>query len=266
METRAIHNEKKEPPSAKEIQEEVRHLKQMLAEKEEKLSRTISRRQLRRLAQHENMFLLIRTEAELKKSQKVCDDLEQMLRGSGDGGGQSEAVRLFHEEFFKKKRALREQFLAKEEQMEDRMWQRLSDVEEDFKKRLLEEREKNKQELMERERRMRQVCEERRERIEKKLSAYCEEWESRAWKWKAHKSNLNERIKEQVNLRERQEEENRQEAERLRAEIQQLQVRSCRFVLSLLFPWIYYAKCAYPCMQSASPRHKCLKSMLNKLS
>lgn len=248
-EMKTIEEEKKELLRlVTKLQQEVIQLKERLAEKEEQISRTIKRRQMRTVAHVETLALLSSTKADLKESYQRCAALEQKLVGERDDGHQSlecgdhfrgrqsgQEVETFNKEVSKKEEALKLQLLEKEQQMEEQMMQRLNTMKEDFQKKLLEEREKNKQEQSEREERLRQQLEEKDDSFKKQLSMLCEHWETRVQHWSLHQSELQEKLQQQENLRKQQEEESKQENEHLREEIQQYQVSSRRPARSFLF-------------------------------
>lgn len=193
-EMKTIQEEKKELLRlVTKLQQEVIQLKERLAEKEEQISRTIKRRQMRTVAHVETLALLSSTKADLKECYQRYAALEQKLVGESEDGhqnleclvsGQSEdhfrgrqsgqEVETFNKEVSKKEEALKLQLLEKEQQMEEQMMQRLNTMKEDFEKKLLEEREKNKQEQSEREERLRQQLEEKEDSFKKQLSLLCE--------------------------------------------------------------------------------------------
>ncbi|TWW76508.1 hypothetical protein D4764_13G0011700 [Takifugu flavidus] len=225
--------------SVTELQHEVRQLKELLAEKDEQLSRTIKRRQIRTVAHVDTLTQLNQTRADLKVSQEKCTYLEEKLQtatndshqspehGDHVRGQQSEKAATCIIELSKKEEALKLQFLEKEKQMEAWMRERLISMQEAFQKKLLEEREKNHREMSEREERLRQQLERgmREERdvcLKKQLSTFIEYWQTDTQQWKKHQLELQEKLQERESLRKQQEEERKQESECIQENFQQL--------------------------------------------
>ncbi|TWW64919.1 hypothetical protein D4764_22G0005660, partial [Takifugu flavidus] len=188
--------------SVTELQHEVRQLKEQLAEKDEQLSRTIKRRQIRTVAHVDALTQLNQARADLTVSQEKCSDLEEKLqKGPNDShqspehgdhvrGQKTETVETSNIELSKKEEALKLQFLEKEQQMEAWMRPRLIrliSMQEEFQQKLLEEREKDQREMSEREERLRQqlergMREERDDCLKKQLSTLIESWQTEAQK------------------------------------------------------------------------------------
>ncbi|XP_056909224.1 golgin subfamily A member 6-like protein 24 [Takifugu flavidus] len=225
--------------SVTELQHEVRQLKEQLVEKDEQLSQTIKRRQIKTVAHVDTLNQLNQARADLTVSQEKCSDLEEKLQkgtnhshqspehGDHVRGQQPEEVVTCMIELSKKEEALKLQFFQKEQQMEAWMRQRLISMQEELHKKLLEEREKNQREMSEERRRLRQqlergMREERDDCLKKQLSTFIESWQTDAQQWKKHQLELQEKLQEQESLRKQQEEERKQETERFQEEFQQL--------------------------------------------
>ncbi|TWW79662.1 hypothetical protein D4764_10G0006920 [Takifugu flavidus] len=204
--------------SVTELQHEVRQLKEQLAEKDEQLSRSTKRRQIRTVAHMDTLTQLNQARADLTVSQDRCADLEEKLRSGTNDSHQSPEHRD-HVELSKKEEALELQFSEKEKQMEAWMRQRLIGVQEEFQRKLLEEKEKDQREMREREEKLRQqlergMREERDDCLKKQLTTLIESWQTEAQRWRKHQSELEEKLHEQETLRKQQEEERKQETER----------------------------------------------------
>ncbi|XP_056879429.1 GRB10-interacting GYF protein 2-like [Takifugu flavidus] len=220
--------------SVTELQHEVRQLKEQLAEKDEQLSRSTKRRQIRTVAHMDALTQLNQARADLTVSQDKCSDLEEKLR-SGTNDSHQSPEHGDHVELSKKEEALKLQFSEKEKQMEAWMRQKLIGVQEEFQRKLLEEKEKDQREMREREERLRQqlergMREERDDCLKKQLTTVIESWQTEAQRWRKHQSELEEKLHKQETLRKQQEEERKQETERLQENFQQLWVSSRRFV------------------------------------
>ncbi|TWW66347.1 hypothetical protein D4764_20G0003790 [Takifugu flavidus] len=212
--------------SVTELQHEVRQLKEQLAEKDEQLSRSTKRRQIRTVAHMDALTQLNQARADLTVSQDKCSDLEEKLR-SGTNDSHQSPEHGDHVELSKKEEALKLQFSEKEQQMEAWMRQRLIGVQEEFQRKLLEEKEKDQREMREREERLRQqlergMREERDDCLKKQLTTLIESWQTEAQRWRKHQSELEEKLHEQETLRKQQEEERKQETERFQENFQQL--------------------------------------------
>ncbi|TWW79672.1 hypothetical protein D4764_10G0007020 [Takifugu flavidus] len=194
--------------SVTELQHEVRQLKEQLAEKDEQLSRSTKRRQIRTVAHMDALTQLNQARADLTVSQDKCSDLEEKLR-SGTNDSHQSPEHGDHVELSKKEEALKLQFSEKEKQMEAWMRQRLIGVQEEFQRKLLEEKEKDQREMQ-----------------KKQLTTLIESWQTEAQRWRKHQSELEEKLHEQETLRKQQEEERKQETERLQENFQQLWANS----------------------------------------
>ncbi|XP_056907932.1 golgin subfamily A member 6-like protein 22 [Takifugu flavidus] len=225
--------------SVTELQHEVRQLKEQLVEKDEQLSQTIKRRQIKTVAHVDTLNQLNQARADLTVSQERCTYLEEKLQkgtnhshqspehGDHVRGQQPEEVVTCMIELSKKEEALKLQFFQKEQQMEAWMRQRIISMQEELHKKLLEEREKNQREMTEREERLRQqlergMREERDDCLKKQLSTFIESWQTEAQQWKKHQLELQEKLQEQESLRKQQEEERKQESECIQENFQQL--------------------------------------------
>ncbi|TWW79665.1 hypothetical protein D4764_10G0006950 [Takifugu flavidus] len=124
--------------SVTELQHEVRQLKEQLAEKDEQLSRSTKRRQIRTVAHMDALTQLNQARADLTVSQDKCSDLEEKLR-SGTNDSHQSPEHGDHVELSKKEEALKLQFSEKEQQMEGEA-EALIGVQEEFQRKLLEEK------------------------------------------------------------------------------------------------------------------------------
>ncbi|TWW79670.1 hypothetical protein D4764_10G0007000 [Takifugu flavidus] len=216
--------------SVTELQHEVRQLKEQLAEKDEQLSRSTKKRQIRTVAHMDALTQLNQARADLTVSQDKCSDLEEKLR-SGTNDSHQSPEHGDHVELSKKEEALKLQFSEKEQQMEAWMRQKLIGVQEEFQRKLLEEKEKDQREMREREEKLRQqlergMREERDDCLKKQLTTLIESWQTEAQWWRKHQSELEEKLQEQETLRKQQEEERKQETERFQENFQQLWANS----------------------------------------
>ncbi|TWW79671.1 hypothetical protein D4764_10G0007010 [Takifugu flavidus] len=178
--------------SVTELQHEVRQLKEQLAEKDEQLSRSTKRRQIRTVAHMDALTQLNQARADLTVSQDKCSDLEEKLR-SGTNDSHQSPEHGDHVELSKKEEALKLQFSEKEQQMEAWMRQRLIGC-----------RKNSRGSSWRRKRRT----------------------STEAQRWRKHQSELEEKLQEQETLRKQQEEERKQETERLQENFQQLWANS----------------------------------------
>lgn len=226
-----------------ELQNEVSHLKKLLVAKEEEINQQDRKRHIRAAAEIEVIALLTSTEEELQDCNQRCADLEEKIgradshQGLEDGdhlrGRQSKNMEMLIQELSMKEEALRLQLFNEKKQMEEDMRTRLKSMEEDFQRELSEKKELNKKMLREREESTRQLLKDGVESFNRQLSVFCQHWETSAQQWEKKQMELQDRILEVLNLQAQRREEHRQETQRLREEIQQLQVNNSTFVLPL---------------------------------
>ncbi|TWW63992.1 trichohyalin-like [Takifugu flavidus] len=220
--------------SAETWREEVQQLREALAEKEEQLSKAVKRRQMRTVAHVETLTLLNSTQAALKESKLKCASLEETLHSQ-----QQEKEERRRRELMEQEEGLNHKLLVIEEELErqleeekqrnneekEAMRQQLFRQEEKFKKLLDEERHKYDEKIVENEESLKQQLMAQEENFNKMLADVCQRWESTAQKWAQKNEELEHRFQESLSLRQHEEEENKEELQRLSEAILQLELQ-----------------------------------------
>ncbi|TWW73820.1 trichohyalin-like isoform X1 [Takifugu flavidus] len=214
--------------------EEVQHLREALAEKEEQLSRAVKRRHMRTVADVETLTQLNTTQAALKESNLKCASLEETLHSQ-----QQEKEERHKRELMEQEEGFNQKLLVNEEEFErkleeekqrfdekkEALRQQLFRQDDKFKKLLEEEQYKYHEKIFEKEESMKQQLLTQEETHNKMLADVCQRWETTSQKWVQMRELLEQKILESQRLRQEEQEKTKEELQRLSEAILQLELQ-----------------------------------------
>ncbi|XP_056873507.1 GRB10-interacting GYF protein 2-like isoform X2 [Takifugu flavidus] len=224
----------KQESSMETWREEVQHLREALAEKEEQLSRAVKRRQMRTVAHVEALTLLNRTQAALKESELKCASLEETLHSQ-----QQENEETHRRELMEQEEGLNQKLLVIQEEFErklqeerqrsheekEAMRQQLFLEEKKFQKVLDDEKQKYNEKILQKEELMKQQLVVKEENFNRMLADVHQRWERTAQTWFQMNEELEHKINESQRFRQHEEAKNKEELQRLSEAILQLELQ-----------------------------------------
>ncbi|TWW67136.1 GRB10-interacting GYF protein 2-like [Takifugu flavidus] len=214
--------------------EEVQHLREALAEKEEQLSRAVKRRQMRTVAHVEALTLLNSTQAALKESELKCASLEETLHSQQQENEETHRRELMEQEegLNQKLLVIQEEFETKLQEERQRsheekeaMRQQLFLEEKTFQKLLDEETQKYHEKILQKEELMKQQLVVKEENFNRMLADVHQRWERTAQTWVQMNEELEHKINESQRFRTHEEAKNKEELQRLSEAILQLELQ-----------------------------------------
>ncbi|XP_056912762.1 trichohyalin-like isoform X2 [Takifugu flavidus] len=214
-------------------EERVQHLREVLAEKEEQLSRAVKRHQMRTVAHMETLTQLNTTQAALKESNLKCASLEETLHSQQQEKEERHKRKLMKQEegFNQKLLVTEEEFVRKLEEEKHRfdeekeaLRQQLFLKEKKFNKLLEEEQNKYNEMIVDKEESMKQQLLTQEETYNKMLADVCQRWERTSQKCVQMREELEQKVLESQRLRQEEQERTKEDLQRLSEAILQLEV------------------------------------------
>lgn len=190
--------------SADNWKQEVSRLKELLAEKEQQVSRAVRSRQMETAAHMETLTLLSNTGAALEESRLSAASREEELCKQVTEAEESHRRELLENE---------ERFNQQLQDKEHMRRRELAEVEDRFERELAEKEEKVYKQLLQ------------HEELMKLLAEVCEHWEASTHNWAEKQKQLGEMIQKNTSSWKQMEAEYKQEVQHLREEILKLQGR-----------------------------------------
>ncbi|TWW73873.1 trichohyalin-like [Takifugu flavidus] len=215
-------------------EERVQHLREVLAEKEEQLSRAVERRHMRTVAHMETLTQLNTSQAALKESNLKCASLEETLHSQQQEKEERHKRKLMEQEegFNQKLLVIEEEFVRKLEEDKQRfdeekeaLRQQLFLKEKKFNKLLEEEQNKYNEMIVDKEESMKQQLLTQEETYNKMLADVCQRWERTSQKCVHMREELEQKVLESQRLRQEEQERTKEDLQRLSEAILQLELQ-----------------------------------------